>query len=93
MYEEAQSHREVLVKHGLSESVLVEFGKMLDEFDAVQFHFNQLFMIHDLEIVGRAFHSPIVSVDRGSNGVGLTTGTATARWGPRGHVLHLRQDR
>ena len=34
MYEEAQSHKEVLVKHGLSESVLVEFGKMLDEFDA-----------------------------------------------------------
>jgi hypothetical protein len=24
----------MLVKHGLSESVLVEFGKMLDEFDA-----------------------------------------------------------
>jgi hypothetical protein len=35
MYQEAQSHKEVLVKHGLSESVLVEFGKMLDEFDAV----------------------------------------------------------
>jgi hypothetical protein len=34
MNEEAQSHKEVLVKHGLSESVLVEFGKMLDEFDA-----------------------------------------------------------
>jgi hypothetical protein len=34
MYEEAQSHKEVLVKHGLSESVLVEFGKMLDEFDS-----------------------------------------------------------
>jgi len=34
MYEEAQSPKEVLVKHGLSESVLVEFGKMLDEFDS-----------------------------------------------------------
>jgi hypothetical protein len=31
--QEAQSHKEVLVKHGLSESVLVEFGKLLDEFD------------------------------------------------------------
>ena len=30
----AQSHKEVLVKHGLSETVLVEFGKMLEEFDA-----------------------------------------------------------
>jgi hypothetical protein len=34
MYEEAQSHKEVLVKHGLSESVLVEFEKTLDELDA-----------------------------------------------------------
>lgn len=34
MHEEAQSHKEVLVKHGLSESVLVEFGTVLDEFDA-----------------------------------------------------------
>ncbi len=34
MYAEAQSHKEVLVKHGLSETVLAEFGQMLDEFDA-----------------------------------------------------------
>jgi hypothetical protein len=34
MYEEAQSHKEVLVKHGLSESVLVEVEKTLDELDA-----------------------------------------------------------
>jgi len=31
---EAQTQREVLVKHGLSESVLEQFGRMLDEFDA-----------------------------------------------------------
>jgi hypothetical protein len=30
----AQTHREVLMKYGLSESVLEEFGRMLDEFDA-----------------------------------------------------------
>jgi hypothetical protein len=35
MYAAAQEHREVLVKHGLSESVLVQFGRWLDEFDAV----------------------------------------------------------
>ena len=34
MLEEAQTHKEVLVKHGLSESVLVEFERMLDQFDA-----------------------------------------------------------
>jgi hypothetical protein len=34
MLEQAQTHKEVLVKHGLSESVLVEFERMLDQFDA-----------------------------------------------------------
>jgi hypothetical protein len=34
MLESAQTHKEVLVKHGLSESVLVEFERMLDQFDA-----------------------------------------------------------
>ena len=34
MVEEAQTHREVLVKHGLSESVLVELERLLDQFDA-----------------------------------------------------------
>ncbi len=29
-----QAHREVLVKYGLSDSVLEQFGRMLDEFDA-----------------------------------------------------------
>lgn len=34
MLTEAQTHKEVLVKHGLSESVLVQFERQLDEFDA-----------------------------------------------------------
>jgi hypothetical protein len=34
MFTEATTHKELLVKHGLSESVLVEFGRQLDEFDA-----------------------------------------------------------
>lgn len=34
MFARAQEHKEVLVRHGLSESVLVQFGKSLDEFDA-----------------------------------------------------------
>lgn len=34
MFAAAQEHKEVLVKHGLSESVLVQFGKSLDAFDA-----------------------------------------------------------
>ena len=34
MLEQAQTHKEVLVKHGLSESVLVEFERLVDQFDA-----------------------------------------------------------
>jgi hypothetical protein len=34
MFTEAQAHKQVLVKHGLSESVLAQFGTSLDEFDA-----------------------------------------------------------
>jgi hypothetical protein len=34
MAAEAQTHREVLVKHGLAESVLEQFGRMLEQFDA-----------------------------------------------------------
>ena len=34
MFAAAQEHKEVLVKYGLSESVLVPFGKALDELDA-----------------------------------------------------------
>ncbi len=35
MYAAAQEHQEVLVKHGGSASVLVQFGRILEEFDAV----------------------------------------------------------
>jgi hypothetical protein len=35
MLEAAHTYQEVLVKYGLSESILNEFGKQLDEFDAV----------------------------------------------------------
>ncbi len=34
MYAAAQEHQEVLVKHGLSASVLAQFGQMVAEFDA-----------------------------------------------------------
>jgi hypothetical protein len=34
MYKEAQLQKEVLVKHGLSESVLAEFGSLMNEWDA-----------------------------------------------------------
>ena len=70
---------------------VVEDAVILNECtgELVQFHFNQLFMIHDLEIVGRAFHSHVVSVDRGSNGVGLTTGTRYRQVGSQGGTFFI----
>jgi hypothetical protein len=52
--------------------------------ELMQFHFNELMIAHDLEIVGRAFHAHITQVDRGSNGVGLTTGARYRQVGRQG---------
>jgi hypothetical protein len=43
--------------------------------EQMRFHFNELMVAHDLEIVGHQIHFQLVQMDRGSNGVGLTTGT------------------
>jgi hypothetical protein len=40
----------------------------------IAFHFDQLMVAHDLEIVGKAVHFQLTQHDRGSTGVGLTTG-------------------
>src|SRR4051794_32191534 len=55
---------------------IVEDAVVLNECsgELMQFHFDELMVAHDLEIVGRAFHAQLVQMDRGSNGVGLTTG-------------------
>jgi hypothetical protein len=57
--------------------------------EEVQFHFDQLFITQDLEIVGRAFHSHIVSIDRGSTGIGLTTGTHYRQVGSQGGTFFI----
>lgn len=77
---------ESAVIHARQRVPIVEDAVVLNECtgELMQFHFKQLFILHDLEIVGRAFHSHIVSVDRGSNGVGLTTGTRYRQVGSQG---------
>ena len=52
--------------------------------ELMQFHFNELMIVHDLEIVGKSFHTHINSVDRGSHGVGLTTGAHYRQVGRQG---------
>jgi hypothetical protein len=51
--------------------------------EQVAFHFNELFIAHDLGIVGKAFHTHLTSMDRGTHGVGLTTGAKYNWWGRR----------
>jgi hypothetical protein len=57
--------------------------------ELMQFHFNELMVAHDLEIEGRAFHAQIVQVDRGSNGVGLTTGARYRQVGRGGGTFFI----
>jgi hypothetical protein len=57
--------------------------------ELMQFHFNELMVAHDLEIEGRAFHAQIVQVDRGSNGVGLTTGAHYRQVGKQGGTFFV----
>jgi hypothetical protein len=52
--------------------------------ELMQFHFNELMILHDLEIVGKSFHTHINTVDRGSHGVGLTTGAHYRQVGRQG---------
>jgi hypothetical protein len=77
---------EAAVIHTRQRVPIVEDAVILNECtgELVQFHFNQLFILYDLEIEGRAFHSHVVSVDRGSNGIGLTTGTRYRQVGSQG---------
>jgi hypothetical protein len=57
--------------------------------ELMQFHINELMVAHDLEIEGRAFHAQIVQMDRGSNGVGLTTGAHYRQVGKQGGTFFV----
>jgi hypothetical protein len=57
--------------------------------EMMQFHFNELMVAHDLEIVGRAFHAQLIQMDRGSNGVGLTTGAHYRQVGKQGSSFFI----
>ena len=52
--------------------------------ELMRFHFNELMILHDLEIEGKAFHTHVIQMDRGSNGVGLTTGARYRQVGKQG---------
>ena len=52
--------------------------------EMMEFHFDQLVVAHDLEIVGKAFHARFHQVDRGSWGTGLETGATYRQVGKAG---------
>jgi hypothetical protein len=57
--------------------------------EMMQFHFNELMVAQDLEIVGRQFHAMITQMDRGSSGVGLTTGAHYRQVGRQGDTFFI----
>jgi hypothetical protein len=57
--------------------------------ELMDFHFNELMILHDLEIVGKAFHSNFIQLDRGSYGVGLTTGARYRQTGKQGGTFFI----
>jgi hypothetical protein len=57
--------------------------------EMMQFHFNELMVAHDLEIEGRAFHAQLTQMDRGSYGVGLTTGAHYRQVGRQGSAFFI----
>lgn len=56
----------------------------------VQLHIDQLFILHEVTVEGKFFHGHITFLDRGTRGVGLTTGATYHQVGAEQDFLHLK---
>ena len=56
----------------------------------VQLHIDQLFILHEVTVEGKFFHGHITFLDRGTRGVGLTTGATYHQVGAEQEFLHLK---
>ena len=57
--------------------------------ELVQLHIDELFILHELTVEGKFFHGHITFLDRGTRGVGLTTGAVYHQVGAEQDFLHL----
>jgi hypothetical protein len=58
--------------------------------ESIQIHINQLFVLHELTIEGKLFHGHLTFLDRGTRGVGLTTGAVYHQVGAEQEFFHLK---
>ena len=56
----------------------------------VLLHLDQLFMIKEVSVEGKFFHGHITFLDRGTTGVGLTSGATYRQTGAEQEFLHLK---
>ena len=55
-------------------------------------HLDQMFVIHEVDQVGKAFHGHLTFMDRGTVGVGLTSGATYRQTGAEKENILLRTD-
>jgi hypothetical protein len=58
--------------------------------ETVQLHIDELFILRELTIEGKFFHGHITFLDRGTRGVGLSTGAVYHQVGAEQDFLHLK---
>ena len=58
--------------------------------ESVLLHIDQLFMIREVSVEGKFFHGHITFLDRGTTGVGLTSGATYRQTGAEQEFLHLK---
>jgi hypothetical protein len=56
--------------------------------EQVRLHVRQLFVLHEVTIEGKAFHGHLTFLDRGTRGVGLSTGAVYHQVGAEQDFLH-----
>ncbi len=58
--------------------------------EEVLLHIDQLFLLRELTVEGKFFHGHLTFLDRGTRGVGLTTGATYHQVGAEQDFLHLK---
>jgi len=56
----------------------------------VLLHIDQLFILHEVTVEGKFFHGHLTFLDRGTRGVGLTTGATYRQTGAEQDFLHIK---
>jgi hypothetical protein len=80
------------VIHHRQREVVIEDQTMTNQCNGedVLLHIDQLFMLREMTVEGKFFHGHLTFLDRGTRGVGLTTGAVYRQTGAEQDFLHIR---